>query len=84
MPIATAPVETFNIGDPVGVLVFVNLRAASCRRQWRIGFYLKGVAPKHGANQIFAGMMPMVEVLCRPPYVWPGMTLWLPNYLYGR
>ena len=37
-------------------------------------------------NQIFAGMMPykLVIILCMViMYLWPGMTLWLPNYLYG-
>jgi TRAP-type mannitol/chloroaromatic compound transport system permease large subunit len=50
-------------------------------------FYLKGVAPKHVTlNQIFAGMMPymLIVILCMViMYLWPGMTLWLPNYLYG-
>jgi TRAP-type mannitol/chloroaromatic compound transport system permease large subunit len=50
-------------------------------------FYLKGVAPKHVTlNQIFAGMMPymIIVIVCMVfMYFWPGMTLWLPNYLYG-
>jgi TRAP-type mannitol/chloroaromatic compound transport system permease large subunit len=45
-----------------------------------------GVAPKHVTlNQIFAGMMPYMGIvlLCLAiMYVWPGMTLWLPNFLY--
>jgi len=51
-------------------------------------FYLKGVAPKHVTlNQIFAGMMPymLIVILCLAfMYIWPGMTLWLPNFLYGK
>ena len=50
-------------------------------------FYLKGVAPPHVTiNQIFGGMMPymLIVILCMViMYIWPGMTLWLPNYLYG-
>ena len=37
-------------------------------------------------NQIFNGMMPymLIVTLCMIiMYFWPGMTLWLPNYLYG-
>jgi TRAP-type mannitol/chloroaromatic compound transport system permease large subunit len=32
-------------------------------------------------------MMPymLVIILCMViMYIWPGLTLWLPNYLYGR
>ena len=51
-------------------------------------FYLKGVAPKHVTlNQIFSGMMPymLIVIVCMIiMYIWPGMTLWLPNYLYGN
>ena len=49
-------------------------------------FYLKGVAPKHVTlNRIFSGMMPcmLIVIVCMIMYIWPGMTLWLPNYLYG-
>jgi TRAP-type mannitol/chloroaromatic compound transport system permease large subunit len=76
--------------DPIlwGTLVFVNLQAAFLSPPVAMSaFYLKGVAPKHVTlNQIFAGMMPymLIVVLCMVfMYVWPGMTLWLPNYLYG-
>ena len=43
-------------------------------------------APHVTLNQIFAGMMPymLIVILCMViMYLWPGMTLWLPNYLYG-
>jgi TRAP-type mannitol/chloroaromatic compound transport system permease large subunit len=50
--------------------------------------YLKGVAPKPVIlNRIFGGMMPymLVIILCMViMYIWPGLTLWLRNYLYGR
>ena len=76
--------------DPIlwGTLVFVNLQAAFLSPPVAMSaFYLKGVAPKHVTlNQIFAGMMPymVIVIICMViMYVWPGMTLWLPNYLYG-
>ncbi|HEY1227097.1 MAG TPA: TRAP transporter large permease subunit, partial [Ramlibacter sp.] len=50
-------------------------------------FYLKGVSPPHVTiNQIFAGMMPymLIVIVCMVlMYIWPQLTLWLPNYLYG-
>ncbi len=77
--------------DPIlwGVLVFVNLQAAFLSPPVAMSaFYLKGVSPPHVTiNQIFAGMMPymLIVVLCMVlMYIWPGLTLWLPNYLYGK
>jgi TRAP-type mannitol/chloroaromatic compound transport system permease large subunit len=76
--------------DPIlwGVLVFVNLQAAFLSPPVAMSaFYLKGVAPAHVTiNQIFAGMMPymLIVILCMVfMYIWPGLTLWLPKYLYG-
>ena len=76
--------------DPMlwGVLVFVNLQAAFLSPPVAMSaFYLKGVCPPHVTiNQIFAGMMPymLIVILCMAiMYVWPGLTLWLPGYLYG-
>jgi len=90
VPIFLPLLKHFNI-DPVlwGTLVFVNLQAAFLSPPVAMSaFYLKGVSPPHVTlNQIFAGMMPymLIVVLCMViMYVWPGMTLWLPNYLYGE
>jgi TRAP-type mannitol/chloroaromatic compound transport system permease large subunit len=76
--------------DPVlwGTLVFVNLQAAFLSPPVAMSaFYLKGVSPPHVTiNQIFAGMMPymLIVILCMVlMYLWPGLTLWLPKYLYG-
>jgi TRAP-type mannitol/chloroaromatic compound transport system permease large subunit len=89
VPIFLPLLKHFNI-DPVlwGTLVFVNLQAAFLSPPVAMSaFYLKGVAPKHVTlNQIFAGMMPymLIVIVCMIiMYLWPGMTLWLPNYLYG-
>jgi TRAP-type mannitol/chloroaromatic compound transport system permease large subunit len=89
VPIFLPLLKHFNI-DPIlwGTLVFVNLQAAFLSPPVAMSaFYLKGVAPRHVTlNQIFAGMMPymVVIIVCMViMYLWPGMTLWLPNYLYG-
>jgi len=90
VPIFLPLLKHFNI-DPVlwGTLVFVNLQAAFLSPPVAMSaFYLKGVAPSHVTlNQIFSGMMPymLVVIVCMIiMYIWPGMTLWLPNYLYGN
>ncbi len=89
IPIFLPLLKHFNI-DPIlwGTLVFVNLQAAFLSPPVAMSaFYLKGVSPPHVTlNQIFAGMMPymLIVILCMVfMYIWPGMTLWLPNYLYG-
>jgi TRAP-type mannitol/chloroaromatic compound transport system permease large subunit len=77
--------------DPIlfGTMVAVNLQAAFLSPPVAMSaFYLKGVAPKHVTlNQIFAGMMPYMIIVCiclAFMYIWPGMTLWLPEFLYGN
>ena len=77
--------------DPIlfGTMVAVNLQAAFLSPPVAMSaFYLKGVAPKHVTlNQIFAGMMPYMIIVCIClvfMYIWPGMTLWLPEFLYGN
>jgi TRAP-type mannitol/chloroaromatic compound transport system permease large subunit len=77
--------------DPIlfGTMVAVNLQAAFLSPPVAMSaFYLKGVAPPHvSLNQIFAGMMPYMLIVClclACMYIWPGMTLWLPQFLYGN
>jgi TRAP-type mannitol/chloroaromatic compound transport system permease large subunit len=89
VPIFLPLLKHFHI-DPIlwGTLVFVNLQAAFLSPPVAMSaFYLKGVSPPHVTlNQIFGGMMPymLVIILCMViMYVWPGLTLWLPGYLYG-
>ncbi|GJD93477.1 TRAP transporter large permease [Methylobacterium iners] len=89
VPIFMPLLSHFGI-DPIlwGVLVFVNLQAAFLSPPVAMSaFYLKGVSPPHVTiNQIFAGMMPymLIVILCMIfMYIWPGMVLWLPTYLYG-
>lgn len=89
VPIFLPMLRHFDI-DPIlwGVLVFVNLQAAFLSPPVAMSaYYLKGVSPPHVTlNQIFAGMMPymLIVIFCMLiMYLWPGITLWLPNYLYG-
>ncbi len=89
VPIFLPLLKHYNI-DPIlwGTLVFVNLQAAFLSPPVAMSaFYLKGVSPPHVTiNQIFGGMMPymLIVIVCMViMYMWPGMTLWLPNYLYG-
>jgi TRAP-type mannitol/chloroaromatic compound transport system permease large subunit len=77
--------------DPIlfGTMVAVNLQAAFLSPPVAMSaFYLKGVAPKHVTlNQIFAGMMPYMIIVCIClvcMHIWPGMSLWLPEFLYGK
>jgi TRAP-type mannitol/chloroaromatic compound transport system permease large subunit len=77
--------------DPIlfGTMVAVNLQAAFLSPPVAMSaFYLKGVSPKHVTlNQIFAGMMPYMAIVCLClvfMYIWPGMSLWLPEFLYGK
>jgi TRAP-type mannitol/chloroaromatic compound transport system permease large subunit len=90
VPIFIPLLAHFNV-DPIlfGTMVAVNLQAAFLSPPVAMSaFYLKGVAPSHVTlNQIFAGMMPYmaIVILCLGiMYAWPGMTLWLPQFLYGR
>jgi TRAP-type mannitol/chloroaromatic compound transport system permease large subunit len=89
-PIFIPLLSHFNI-DPIlfGTMVAVNLQAAFLSPPVAMSaFYLKGVSPKHVTlNQIFAGMMPymIIVLICLVfMYAWPGMTLWLPEFLYGK
>jgi TRAP-type mannitol/chloroaromatic compound transport system permease large subunit len=76
--------------DPIlfGTMVAVNLQAAFLSPPVAMSaFYLKGVSPPHVTlRQIFAGMVPymFIVLLCLIiMHLWPGMTLWLPEFLYG-
>jgi TRAP-type mannitol/chloroaromatic compound transport system permease large subunit len=89
-PIFIPLLKHFDV-DPIlfGTMVAVNLQAAFLSPPVAMSaFYLKGVSPPHVTlNQIFAGMMPYMMIVCLClvfMYIWPGMTLWLPEFLYGR
>jgi TRAP-type mannitol/chloroaromatic compound transport system permease large subunit len=89
-PIFIPLLSHFNI-DPIlfGTMVAVNLQAAFLSPPVAMSaFYLKGVSPRHVTlQQIFAGMMPymFIVLICLAfMYIFPGMTLWLPEFLYGN
>jgi TRAP-type mannitol/chloroaromatic compound transport system permease large subunit len=88
MPIFIPLLAHFNI-DPLffGLLVAINLQTAFLSPPVAMAaFYLKGVSPPHVTlNQIFAGMLPFMAIqilMLVLLYVFPGIGLWLPNYLY--
>jgi TRAP-type mannitol/chloroaromatic compound transport system permease large subunit len=88
MPIFIPLLEHFQI-DPLffGLIVALNLQTAFLSPPVAMAaFYLKGVAPPHVTlNQIFAGMMPFMAIQVFAMwmlYEFPGIGLWLPQYLY--
>jgi len=76
--------------DPLffGILVALNLQTAFLSPPMAMAaYYLKGIAPKRVTLiQIFNGCYPFLAiiVLCMVlVYVFPGITTWLPNLIYG-
>jgi TRAP-type mannitol/chloroaromatic compound transport system permease large subunit len=76
--------------DPIffGILVALNTQTAfNTPPVAMAAFYLKGVAPPQVTlSDIFRGALPFVFMvfLCMIlVYIFPGIALWLPNYLYS-
>ena len=89
LPIFLPLLDDFGV-DPIffGVLVALNLQTSFLSPPVAMApFYLKGVAPKHVTiDEIFSGVMPflwIVIVAMVALYMFPGIALWLPKYLYG-
>jgi len=89
LPIFLPLLDHFGI-DPIffGVLVALNLQTSFLSPPVAMApFYLKGVAPKHvSIDEIFSGVMPFIAIVIFAMallYIFPGLALWLPNYLYG-
>lgn len=89
VPIFLPLLEFFKI-DPLffGILIALNIQTSFLSPPVAMApFYLKGIAPPHVTiNQIFSGVMPflwIVLVAMVVVYVFPGIALWLPKYLYG-
>jgi tripartite ATP-independent transporter DctM subunit len=89
VPIFLPLLELFKI-DPLffGILIALNIQTSFLSPPVAMApFYLKGIAPPHVTiNQIFSGVMPflwIVLVAMVLVYVFPGIALWLPKYLYG-
>jgi tripartite ATP-independent transporter DctM subunit len=90
VPIFLPLLDHFGI-DPLffGILIALNIQTSFLSPPVAMApFYLKGVAPKHvSINDIFAGVMPFIFIVVFAMvllYIFPGIGLWLPNYLYGR
>jgi len=76
--------------DPLffGILVALNLQTAFLSPPMAMAaYYLKGVAPKRVTLvQIFNGCYPFLGLIVLAMvlvYVFPGLTTWLPNLIYG-
>ncbi len=88
VPIFLPLLQQFGV-DPLffGILIALNIQTSFLSPPVAMApFYLKGVAPKGVTiNEIFAGVMPflwIVLVAMILVYTFPGIALWLPNYLY--
>ena len=88
VPIFLPMLDTYKV-DPIffGILVALNTQTAfNTPPVAMAAFYLKGVAPPHVTlADIFKGALPfvfMVFIAMILVYVFPGLALWLPNYLY--
>ena len=88
VPIFLPLLPKFNV-DPIffGILVALNTQTAfNTPPVAMAAFYLKGVAPPHvKLTDIFAGALPfvwMVFLTMLLVYIFPQITLWLPDYLY--
>jgi tripartite ATP-independent transporter DctM subunit len=89
LPIFLPLLDDFGV-DPVffGILVALNLQTSFLSPPVAMApFYLKGVAPPHvSINQIFAGVAPFIYIVLAAMvlfYLFPGIGLWLPRYLYS-
>jgi tripartite ATP-independent transporter DctM subunit len=88
VPIFLPLLPKFGI-DPIffGILVALNTQTAfNTPPVAMAAFYLKGVAPPHvKLTDIFSGALPFVFMVFGTMalvYMFPGLALWLPDYLY--
>ncbi|MDX2265370.1 MAG: TRAP transporter large permease subunit [Hyphomicrobiales bacterium] len=88
VPIFLPLLPLFNI-DPLffGILIALNLQTSFLTPPVAMAaFYLKGIAPPQVTlSQIYRGLTPyvlMVFLSMVIVYTFPGIALWLPNYLY--
>jgi tripartite ATP-independent transporter DctM subunit len=88
VPIFLPLLQQFGV-DPLffGILIALNIQTSFLSPPVAMApFYLKGVAPRHVTiNEIFSGVMPFLWIVLFAMilvYTFPGIALWLPNYLY--
>jgi len=89
VPIFLPLLDDFKV-DPIffGILVALNTQTAfNTPPVAMAAFYLKGVAPAWvKLTDIFSGALPfvfMVFATMALVYIFPGLALWLPDYLYS-
>ncbi len=89
VPIFLPMLDTFGV-DPLffGVLVALNLQTSFLTPPMAMAaYYLKGVAPKSvELMEIFKGIMPYLAIVILAMvlmYIFPGIAMWLPGYLFG-
>ncbi len=90
VPIFLPMLKTFNV-DPLffGMLVALNLQTSFLTPPMAMAaYYLKGVAPAYiQLMDIFRGIMPFLLIVILSMvlmYNFPGIALWLPDYLFGK
>ena len=90
VPIFLPMLETFSV-DPLffGILVALNLQTSFLTPPMAMAaYYLKGVAPSYiQLIDIFRGIMPYLLIVILAMvllYNFPGIALWLPEYLFGK
>jgi tripartite ATP-independent transporter DctM subunit len=90
VPIFLPMLDTFGV-DPLffGMLVALNLQTSFLTPPMAMAaYYLKGVAPSYiQLMDIFRGIMPYLLIVILTMvlmYNFPGIALWLPEYLFGK
>ncbi|WP_341702676.1 TRAP transporter large permease subunit [Ferrovibrio sp.] len=88
VPIFLPLLHAFDV-DPIffGILVALNIQTSfNTPPMAMAAYYLKGVSPPHvRLTQIFSGALPFVFMVFLSMvlvYVFPGIVMWLPDYLY--
>jgi tripartite ATP-independent transporter DctM subunit len=88
VPIFLPLLEKFGV-DPIffGILVALNIQTSfNTPPMAMAAYYLKGIAPPHvQLVDIFKGALPFVSIVVLTMallYIYPGIALWLPDYLY--
>jgi len=88
VPIFLPLLEKFGV-DPIffGILVALNIQTSfNTPPMAMAAYYLKGISPPHvQLMDIFKGALPFVSIVILTMallYIYPGIALWLPDYLY--
>jgi tripartite ATP-independent transporter DctM subunit len=88
VPIFLPLLEKFGV-DPIffGILVALNIQTSfNTPPMAMAAYYLKGISPPHvQLVDIFKGSLPFVSIVVLTMallYTFPGIALWLPDYLY--